>query len=308
MGILLVLTSYVEVILKNSLLLLLIYVSSLSNAFQRPYPSLFDAVKLGSKKLTLYQLHNHANPNQLDELGNSPLHWAASIASGSITDLLLFYHANPNIRNKKGQTALHVATQRGCYYITRRLLLYGADPNIQDAAGNTPLHLAAGHAHQESATNIASALITYNADSSITNNNEQRAHMIALQTKHGGSLNNRKNMNIKRFIATITNAPLQSHRMHILNKHYIQCAKTDNIKAIQRISKYQTIHKNLPYGKHQRTALMYAARNNRTLMVDYLVNQLHVDKTIKDRYGKTAWDYAQKHKNSKLNALLGSVS
>jgi ankyrin repeat protein len=64
------------------------------------------------------------------------------------------------------------------------------------------------------------------------------------------------------------------------------------------------INVNQQVGKQKRTALMYAAKNNRTKMVSYLIQEKHADKSLCDASGKTAYDYAQKHANKELHALL----
>lgn len=297
---------FVEVIVVRCILLLIYIFFNVSHTTtENPRFTLLDATKLGSKKLVLIALSKNENPNQKDEFGNTALHYAAHMQNRTIIDILLEWHANPNIENKKGKTALHLAAQRNDDYITRRLLLYGAHAEIQDLDGNTPLHFAALHADREPATAIAAQLIGHNVNTSLKNNNQQTALMIAQQVKQNyQSSNNRKKMNIDHFLKALSISDAQQSNIHVLNRHFIQCAKTNNIKIMQRIATYPTIKKNLQYGKYGRTALMYAAHNNRALMTEYLVNQLDVDKNIKDYYGQTALDYAQKHKNGKLNELL----
>lgn len=287
------------------LLLICLFFNISHTTIERSRFSLLDATKLGSKKLVLTALSRDDNPNQKDEFGNTPLHYAAHMQNRTITDILLDWHADPNIQNRTGKTALHLAAQTSNDYITRRLLLYGARAETQDQNGNTPLHLAAFHADLEPATDIAMHLIASNPAVNLKNSKDQTAHMIAMQVKqkHQSSCS-RKKLNIKNFIKALSFTDAKTDQIHVLNRHYIQCAKTDNIKAMRNISTYPTVKKNLQYGKHQRTALMYAAHNNRTCMAEYLVNQLHVDKNIKDRYGKTAFNYAQKYNNRKLNQLL----
>jgi ankyrin repeat protein len=299
---------FVEVIVVRCILLLIyIFVNISHTTTENQRFPLLDATKLGSKKLVLTALSRQENPDQNDEFGNTPLHYAVHMQNRTITDILLEWHANPNIQNKKGKTALHLAAQRSDDYITRRLLLYGARIAVQDLEGNTPLHFVALHADQEAATDIATHLIAHKADTSLKNNNQQTALMIALQLKQkhqSSTSNNRKKMNIDHFLKTLSFSDAQQSNIHVLNRHFIQCAKTDNIKTMQKIATYPTIEKNLRYGKYGRTALMYAAHNNRALMAEYLVKNLHMDKRIKDYYGKTAFDYAQKHNNNKLNELL----
>ena len=58
--------------------------------------------------------------------------------------------ADPNILNENGNTPLHVALSQPnpSYSIIRILLKFGADPDFPDPEGVTPLHLAARHGHR----------------------------------------------------------------------------------------------------------------------------------------------------------------
>ncbi len=297
---------FVEVIVMRSILWLIYVFFNISHATTENVRfQLLDATKLGSKKLVLAALSKNKNPNLHDEFGNTPLHYAAHMENRTIIDILLQRHADPNIQNKKGKTALHIAAQASNDYIARRLLLYGANTNIQDLDGNTPLHLIALHADRESATDITAQLIRHKANISLKNKNQQTALMIAIELKKRCQTSKkRKNMNIKNVITILTTPHAKNEKIDVLNRHYIRCAKSNNTMTMEKIATYPTIDKNFQYGKYKRTALMYAAHNNRVLMAEYLVKNLHVDKTIKDYSGKTALDYAQKHNNPKLNKLL----
>lgn len=53
-------------------------------------------------------------------------------------------HANVNQPNEFGRTPLHIAAYRGHLELATLLLMHEADPNLQDSKGDTPLHDAVG--------------------------------------------------------------------------------------------------------------------------------------------------------------------
>ena len=130
-------------------------------------------------------LHNllQKNPQGIeekDELGFTPLAWAAETGQKDSAELLLSLGANPNAATKGGRhpidwaasaghlplvellaakgandlsVALFLASQQQQISVSRFLLEHGADPNIHYPAGNgtMPLHLAARQGNVESA-------------------------------------------------------------------------------------------------------------------------------------------------------------
>ena len=95
-----------------------------------------------------------ADVRSRDDVGNTPLHYAAGHASVdrcSVVQRLLEKGARPNEQNHAGQTPLHLAAGRegeGQAEAIRRLLTDGADPNIADAKGQTPLDVASPTAQE----------------------------------------------------------------------------------------------------------------------------------------------------------------
>ena len=95
-----------------------------------------------------------ADVRSRDDVGNTPLHYAAGHASvdrGSVVQRLLEKGARPNEQNHAGQTPLHLAAGRegeGQAEAIRRLLTDGADPNIADAKGQTPIDVASPTAQE----------------------------------------------------------------------------------------------------------------------------------------------------------------
>ena len=208
---------------------------------------------------------------------------------------LLLYNTCISTKLTEANIPLLGAARLGSKKLTYQALCKGANPNATDELGNSPLHYAV-HLGSKSITEL---LLCHHADPNIKNNKGKTPFDIAVQSEN--------NYIIRRLIlygAQPQDQQIQQEAVNILTKKYIQCAKTTNLVKLQQLGSYRTINKNAQIGKHKRTALMYAARNNRTAIASYLVNSMQVDSTIKDAYGNTARDYAKKHNNPKLLEML----
>lgn len=80
-----------------------------AGSFDRNVTALILAAWTGKDAIVKLLLERHADPNVLDDDGETALHWAAANDQVGAIQLLLASSANPNIRNKSGQTALDVA-------------------------------------------------------------------------------------------------------------------------------------------------------------------------------------------------------
>lgn len=98
--------------------------------------------------------------NYQDREGNTPLHWAASLAeedAGILISIFIEHGACPKIVNNRGQTPIHLychnnsVRQYAFYHEAFQLMLAKGDPNQQSLSGCTPLHLALYHKDYESA-------------------------------------------------------------------------------------------------------------------------------------------------------------
>ena len=98
-----------------------------------------------------------ANPNIVDNLGNTPLYYAVRFSNGThLMELnrLLKGGANPNIQNLEGRTPLMLACQLdGGNEVIVALLNAGADPSLRDYSGKT----AIDYTKRESVQNILMA-------------------------------------------------------------------------------------------------------------------------------------------------------
>lgn len=85
---------------------------------------------------------NHNTKDVVDELGRTPLHYAA--ANGNIAEVvrLLREGAEANAIDRNGWSPLHFASQANSASVTEVLLNAGASHSLKDSHGNTPLFRA----------------------------------------------------------------------------------------------------------------------------------------------------------------------
>ena len=76
-----------------------------------------------------------------DELGSTPLIFAAAYNKVDIVQLLLDNGANVNNKSNGSETAIHIATYQGNDEIVKLLIERGADLHVKDS-GLTPLDIA----------------------------------------------------------------------------------------------------------------------------------------------------------------------
>ena len=94
-----------------------------------------------SLELVDFLLENQANPNKVDLLGNSALHYCVAMQRDKILDRLTgLKETNLDRRNFYGQTLLYKAITAKNYAIFKSLLEYKASLYVQDYDLNTALH------------------------------------------------------------------------------------------------------------------------------------------------------------------------
>jgi ankyrin repeat protein/transglutaminase-like putative cysteine protease len=95
-----------------------------------------------------------------DELGWTPLYWAASTAQEEIAEFLISKGADIGVRTNDNRTPLHQAAQSGAAKLVELLISKGADLNARDKDDSSPLHSAAAGVHK----NIVEFLVANGAD------------------------------------------------------------------------------------------------------------------------------------------------
>lgn len=127
-------------------------------AYNHAASSLQNAAILGNTSALSSQLNAGKDPNQLNENGLAPLHFAATstqVNRAEIINGLVAAGANPDIRSSSGGlTPLHMAKTPAA---VNALLAAGADVNAISDPGWTPLH-------QAHSPGVAQALLDAGAD------------------------------------------------------------------------------------------------------------------------------------------------
>jgi ankyrin repeat protein len=108
------------------------------------------AAQNGSSECVLLLLQFGADPQLADDMGRTPLIYAAMSRKASTVKALYdypsrtYYFNTPDIKDVEGRTALSYAAQRGTFDIVRTLLSdQRSDPDSQDHKGRSPLSYAA---------------------------------------------------------------------------------------------------------------------------------------------------------------------
>lgn len=116
-------------------------------ALSRPYFVEADGGRTGVIELLLAQ---HADPNQSDGKGRTPLLLAAASGDAQCLALLLESGASTSAQDKFGRTALWIACGQGWRDGVKALLARGAKPNCRNVNGVTALMLVAAQGDAES--------------------------------------------------------------------------------------------------------------------------------------------------------------
>lgn len=133
-----------------------------------------------------------ADVNLEDKLGNTPLHFAATLEQKDIVELLLKHGANINALNHAGRSALFEAVRLHRQQIVKVLLSHGAEVNLMDKLGFTPLQRAF---QRKNGDEIIKTLVTYDADVNINIRFSQGTSTTPLRIAIA-----RKNKNLVKFL------------------------------------------------------------------------------------------------------------
>jgi len=93
---------------------------------------LYRTVISGHLEATKFLLIEGADPNNPNNLGETPLHQAADNSQYLIAELLLEFKADPNFQQNDGDSPLHHAAFRGDSRMVEILLKMNADPNLHN--------------------------------------------------------------------------------------------------------------------------------------------------------------------------------
>jgi pectate lyase len=115
-----------------------------------------------------------------DELGWTPLHWAASTGQEEVAEFLIANGANVNVGAYNNRTPLHQAAQAGWRKLAELFISEGAEVDVKDRRGDTPLHRAASAGHRA----VVELLIAKGANVNEKGRNGQTPLYRAVQRGH----------------------------------------------------------------------------------------------------------------------------
>jgi ankyrin repeat protein len=105
--------------------------------------ALIDAARADDQGAVSALLSKGADVNARQEVGATPLAWAANHSNVGMAELLLNKGANPDLTNELGIGPLSLAIRNGSIAMVKLLLDKGANPNVPRENGETPLMTAA---------------------------------------------------------------------------------------------------------------------------------------------------------------------
>jgi hypothetical protein len=114
------------------------------------------AAEFGAESIAAFLVSEKADVNASDSLGYTPLHWTVQTGHTDIARLLLASKANVNVNDRNGWTALHWAVHTGNKEIALLLLANGANVNAKNNYGESPLDYASS---ADSTTNSVAWLL-----------------------------------------------------------------------------------------------------------------------------------------------------
>ena len=100
---------------------------------------LTEAAKTGDHRALVRLLNNHANPDEPDADGSTPLLWAANNGDLEMARLLLGAGAKANSANRLGITPLMLAATNGSQPMVRECICYDPRLSIRIAKPISPL-------------------------------------------------------------------------------------------------------------------------------------------------------------------------
>jgi putative CocE/NonD family hydrolase len=232
-------------------------------------------------------LEQGADINAKDELGWTPLYWAASTSQTEVAEFLIAKGALVDVRTHFNSTPLHQAAQAGDVRLLTSLISKGADVNARDRFGRTPSEAAALAGHTEVAEQVIAKTINANAKD---DNGLTRLHRAASS--------GRKDI-AEMYLARGADVNIRDNNYEFTALHYaarfgnknvaeVLIAKGADIKAKDRWD-YQPIH--------------WAAYHDRVDVVELLISK-GADVNAKTSLGQTPLQLAKPRRNTATIEVL----
>jgi len=255
--------------------------------------ALMIAAEKGHTEAVEALLQKGADPNLIRPNGITALMIASEKGHTKVVYSLLQRGADSNLKTDIGLTALMIAAQEGHTKVVDSLLQRGADPNLKTDIGLTALMLAA----QEGHTDVVESLLQNGASSNLKSYKGHTAlgyaffrkneHIVKLLLKYGATLDSISEEDLSNSSEKIQGIIKNKKLADQVNGTplIVEAATNQNIVAVRKlVEDYCDINAKDPTG---RTALMGAAQEGHTDVVEYLLQQ-GAKPDLQDNFGSTA--------------------
>ena len=126
------------------------------------------AAQAGQDAIVKQLLVDGASINSTDPKGNTPLHWAVFTGHSNVVEMLIANKAGLNVKGSGEKSPLYLAVQQGFTLLAEMLLKAGADPNIATSSGETPICVAVASGNLEA----LKLLLAYHANLNVKNSGD----------------------------------------------------------------------------------------------------------------------------------------
>ena len=148
--------------------------------------TIWNAAKSGKIATLKEHLAKGADVNRQDEMGVTPLSWAAMAGRAEAVELLINQGAKVNGKNRDGTTPLHGSAFLGRTEIVKLLIKNKADVNFRNTAGETPLAVVSPKWNEEiqGITEFVGGVLGIKVD--VEKIEAARPRIADILRKHGG--------------------------------------------------------------------------------------------------------------------------
>ena len=237
---------------------------------------LFYAAKAGHVDTISFLLNQQVSINHSNIFGKTAIFYAAENSQLEVIDLLVKNGAVLDKTDENQQGILHATLLAEQHAALVFLLEYGTIAvNLRDKFGQTPLILAC----DKQLSSSAKLLISKGAEIDIADNDGWTALMYC--AKRGNS----------ELMATLigSNANIHAHDLQFQQTSYLIACRNGQFPIMEMLLKNKANPLDRDY--YDRTALHIAVEINKLDMVNFVLTTT-VDRSLKDRFGLTAHDWA----------------
>lgn len=252
--------------------------------------------------------------NHVNDVGDYAIHMFADTASLSVINKMLSANVI-NVTDKFGRTALFRLISSGKVTIAdkevglNRLLSFGANPTLTENNGSTLLHYTVNRKEfdNETGVRILQSLLTAGTDPNIGDTSAKTPLMLAIQRASpilAEQLIQFSNLDMRDSERRSTLHYIADHRIPLFSQPSAQL-KTKLRKLFNMLVKHgadiNALDTNLE------TPLMYAAKNDRDILVRHILEQVGSRVDLQNQSGETALIVAMKKNHHRIAFLLANL-